>query len=84
VRATMEKTMRPRKITGFNSSVIKAAGENWDDVRRFNRVLLRLDKRRVRSIVVTGQYAASKLAWKAAVISGADFHRVSEASNEVA
>jgi hypothetical protein len=68
LRATMEKTMRPRKITGFNSSVIKAAGENWDDVRRFNRALLRLDKRRVRSIVVTGQYAVSKLAWKAAVL----------------
>ena len=29
--------MRPRKLRGFNSSVIRAAGENWDAVRRFNQ-----------------------------------------------
>jgi len=60
--------MRPRKLTGFNSSVIKTAGENWDDVRRFNRVLFRLDKRRAMSVVVKDKFAASKLAWKAAVL----------------
>ncbi len=49
--------MRPRKLRGFNSSVIRAAGENWDDVRQFNQVLRRLDKKRAKNIVVKGQFA---------------------------
>jgi len=60
--------MRPRKCRGFNGSVIRAAGENWDDVRRFNQVLRRLDKKRAKSIVVKDRFAQSKLAWKAAVL----------------
>jgi hypothetical protein len=60
--------MRPRKLRGFNSSVIRAAGENWDAVRRFNQVLRRLDKKRAKNIVVKGQFAESKLAWKAAIL----------------
>jgi hypothetical protein len=60
--------MRSGKITGFNSSTIRAAGENWDDVRRFNQVLRRLDKMCAKSVVAEGQFATSKLAWKAAVL----------------
>jgi hypothetical protein len=72
----MEQQMRPRKNTGFSSSGIKGTAKaEWGEVRNFNRVLRRLDKRRVRRVMVEGDFAASKLAWKAAVLQQVLLHR---------
>jgi hypothetical protein len=74
----MEQFMSRRKYAGFNRSVIKAAGENWEDVRRSNSVLRRLERRRATRIEVKGYLAASKIAWKAAVLQQALTYRTIE------
>jgi hypothetical protein len=70
--------MSRRKFGGFSRAVIKAAGENWDDVRRFNLVLRRLEKRKATKVEVAGPLAESKLAWKAAALQQALLYRIVE------
>lgn len=70
--------MSRRKPLGFNRAVIKAAGEKWEDVRRYNAVLRRLQKRRETKVERASHLAASKIAWKAAVLQQAYLYRVIE------
>jgi hypothetical protein len=70
--------MSRRKSAGFNRSAIKASGESWEDVRRFNAALRSLQKCRKTKVERTGHLAASKIAWKAAVLQQALLYRVIE------
>jgi hypothetical protein len=70
--------MSRRKFGGFNRTVVKAVDESWADVRRYNSVLRRLDKRRATRVAIDGPLAESKIAWKAAVYQQALLYRVIE------
>lgn len=70
--------MSRRKFAGFNRSVVKAAGENGKDVRRYNSALRRLEKRRTTKVDEAGPLAESQIAWKAAVLQQALLYRTIE------
>jgi hypothetical protein len=70
--------MSRRKPAGFSRSAIKAAGANWSDVRQFNLVFSRLEKRRVAKVEGAGALAKSKIAWKIAVLQQALLYRIVE------
>ena len=79
-----EQLLSRRKSAGFNRSVIKAAGENWQDVRRFNSTLRRVERRPVTRVELKGPSAASKIAWKAAVLQQALIYRTVELAGSCA
>jgi len=62
----------------FSRSGVKGIDENWDDIRRFNSVLRRLEKRRATRVERVGPLAKSKIAWKAAVLQQALLYRTIE------
>jgi hypothetical protein len=70
-----------RRKSGFNYSVVTAAGENWAGVKGYNSVVRRLEKRRAARVGVEGPFAKSKIAWKAAVLQQALLFRVIELGN---
>jgi len=67
-----------RTFAGFSRRVVKAAGENWDDVKSFNSALRRLEKRRATKVKKEGPLAESKIAWKIAVLQQALLYRIIE------
>jgi hypothetical protein len=69
--------MSRRKTVGFKRSVIKDAGEDWEEVRQFNYVLRRLTKRRLRKIERVGPLE-SMLAWKIVALQQALLYRIVE------
>src|SRR5260370_33921578 len=67
-----------RTFAGFSRRVVKAAGENWDDVKSFNSALRRLEKRRATKVKKEGPLAESKIAWKIAGLQQALLDRIIE------
>jgi hypothetical protein len=74
----LEYPVSRRKFAGFSRSGVKGIDENWDDIRRFNSVLRRLEKRRATRVERVGPLAKSKIAWKAAVLQQALLYRTIE------
>lgn len=67
---------RKRKIQGLAHGAIIASGGNWEKIRGYNNALKRLGKRRVRTLVRSGEFEISQIAMQVAALQQGLLYRI--------